>query len=298
MLENFHIAQTLFSTPKCAAQTTKFKLDLKDTKEEHEERRRRRRRRRLGCWWWWGPPSWPEVVSNSTPHKLDGRQAGLLIIRWQQEPIIILRSGLLSLLYRCLSHSKWSIPPVMDKVSYSVYHLFVMLSVINLTLMKYYCLLFDKQRNDIIICLKLLVTVLKWNAKGVTLKFHVDTQSLKFQLERCWTWGERDFKPIVLLAGISTPSAGLQVTKLGRFWQDPNLRLWCKMGKKQEFAIWDLGGVDQDWLWGDRRGGWMCWRTRGGSGNAASEVRPSLQHFENNRIANYLETLQNNLFTW
>ena len=32
-------------------------------------------------------------------------------------------------------------------VSYSVYHLFVILSVIKLTLMKYYCLLFDKQRN-------------------------------------------------------------------------------------------------------------------------------------------------------
>ena len=34
---NLHIAQTLFSILKCAAQTTKIKLDLKDTKEEHEE---------------------------------------------------------------------------------------------------------------------------------------------------------------------------------------------------------------------------------------------------------------------
>ena len=51
------------------------------------------------------------------------------------------------------------------QVSYSVYHLFVILSVINLALMKYYCLLFDKQRNDIIICLRLLVTIISFQMK-------------------------------------------------------------------------------------------------------------------------------------
>ena len=32
-----HCTNSLFSTPKCEAQATKFKLDLKDIKEEHEE---------------------------------------------------------------------------------------------------------------------------------------------------------------------------------------------------------------------------------------------------------------------
>ena len=128
----------------------------------------------MGCWWWWwwwGPPSWPEVVSNSTRQaSTAASQARWAASRSPDHPLTTgannffevgtfgaYLKGVQSLSYSSCGGQTacfiFCLPLVRNIISYQT------------DLMKYCCLLFEKQRNDIIMCLKLLVTIISIKMK-------------------------------------------------------------------------------------------------------------------------------------